>query len=52
MEQRPASQSQDVNAVHAKPFSKMTPTQKLSHIGKVIVFVVTFGFAFPNIFIE
>jgi hypothetical protein len=40
----------NVNAVRAKPFAQMTALEKVKHIGKVIAFVATFGFAFPNIF--
>lgn len=40
----------DINAVATKPFSKMTAMEKVKHVGKVIVFILTFGFAFPNVF--
>lgn len=43
-------QAGDVNAVSGDKFSKMSVTQKVRHVGKVIVFLLTFGFAFPNIF--
>jgi hypothetical protein len=43
---------EDVNAVHTKPFSEMTGYEKVKHVSKVIVFLLTFGFAFPNIFSE
>ncbi|HSC94986.1 MAG TPA: hypothetical protein VLC73_08450 [Burkholderiales bacterium] len=39
----------DVNAIHAKPFAKMTPGEKAKHMGKVFLFLLTFGFAFPHI---
>ena len=42
--------STDVNAVHVKQFSQMNGAEKLRHIGKVIVFFLTLGFAFPNVF--
>jgi hypothetical protein len=34
----------------SKRFSEMTAGEKIAHIGKVIVFFFSFGFAFPNIF--
>lgn len=40
----------DVNAVTTKPFSSMTATEKVKHVAKVIVFILTFGFAYPNVF--
>lgn len=46
----PNDKTHDVNAVTAKPFSKMTAMEKVKHVGKVIVFILTFGFAFPNVF--
>ena len=42
--------SNDINAITAKRFSQMTGVEKVAFIGKVIVFVLTFGFAFPNVF--
>jgi hypothetical protein len=39
----------DVNAVKVKPFSTMTPREKVIHIGKVFLCIITFGFLFPNI---
>ena len=33
-------------------FKNMTLSQKLGHIGKACIFIITFGFAFPNIFID
>ncbi len=30
-------------------FGNMSPAQKLAHIGKVCVFFLTLGFAYPNI---
>jgi hypothetical protein len=40
----------DVNKVKSKPFSQMNAIEKVRHIGKVVVFFLTFGFAFPNVF--
>ena len=42
--------STDAKAVDAKRFSQMDFGEKIVHIGKVIVFFLSFGFAFPNIF--
>ena len=39
----------DVNAIHTKPFAKMTPREKATHLGKVFLFLLTFGFAFPHV---
>ncbi|KPK20686.1 MAG: hypothetical protein AMJ67_00580 [Betaproteobacteria bacterium SG8_41] len=39
----------DVNAVKVKPFSAMTPKEKVVHIGKVFLCIITFGFMFPNV---
>ena len=33
-----------------KRFAQLSFFGKLTHIGKVIVFLASFGFAFPNIF--
>ena len=42
--------SNGVSAAAEKRFSQMTFVGKVTHIGKVIVFFLSFGFAFPNIF--
>lgn len=47
---KPNDKAHDVNAVTVKPFSKMTGVEKMKHIGKVILFLLTFGFAFPDVF--
>lgn len=39
----------DVNAVKTKPFSTMTSKEKLVHVGKLFLCIITFGFLFPNI---
>ena len=44
--------AKDVNAITAKPFSQMTGMEKAKHVGKVIVFLLSFGFIFPNILSE
>jgi len=33
-------------------FRDMTLSQKLGFVGKACLFLVTFGFAFPNIFLD
>ena len=50
MAQKGEQKPTDVNAVTAKRFSQMTAFEKLIHIGKAIVFFLSFGFIFPNIF--
>lgn len=42
----------DVNTLSGKPFSTMTSMEKAQHVGKVIVFLLSFGFIFPNILSE
>ena len=42
----------DVNVVHSKPFSAMTGAEKAKYVAKVAVFLVTFGFVFPNILVD
>ncbi len=38
-------------AAAAKPkFSDMSTGDKMKHVGKVIIFVISFGFAFPSLF--
>jgi hypothetical protein len=37
-------------AVATKPFMQMNGGEKVVHIGKVLLFLVTAGFAFPTIF--
>jgi hypothetical protein len=49
-----ANQTQQAKAGSAKPtkpkFSEMSTGGKLAHIGKIVIFVVTFGFAYPSLF--
>ncbi len=33
-------------------YKNMSRSQKLAYIGKAFVFFLTFGFAYPNIFME
>ncbi len=39
----------DVNAIKVKPFSAMTPKEKVVHVCKVFLCIITFGFMFPNV---
>lgn len=39
-----------INAVPTKPFSQMSAGEKVVHIGKVFLFFISAGFAFPTIF--
>ena len=39
----------DVNSITGRLFSQMTGLEKMKHVGKVIVFLLSFGFVFPNI---
>ena len=39
----------DVNVITSKPFSEMSRMEKVKHVAKVIVFLLSFGFVFPNI---
>lgn len=47
--QKKAAQGSAAAAEATVSFSKMTTVQKIFHIGKVCLFFLTFGFAFPNI---
>jgi hypothetical protein len=42
----------DINVVSGKPFSQMSGGEKAQHIGKVFIFIITAGFAFPTILTE
>jgi hypothetical protein len=42
--------SADTHSVASKPFAQLTLFGKIKHVGKVIIFLASFGFAFPNIF--
>jgi hypothetical protein len=41
---------EDRNAAQAQKFSEMSAFGKIKHIGKVVVFLLSFGFIYPNIF--
>jgi hypothetical protein len=47
--QEKAAQGSAATAEPKIAFSAMDKNQKLSHIGKVCLFFLTFGFAFPSI---
>ncbi len=47
--QHKAAQGSAAAAETNSSFSKMNAVQKIFHIGKMCVFFLTFGFAFPNI---
>jgi hypothetical protein len=36
--------------VKRRTFSEMSGGEKLVHVGKVVAFIVSFGFAFPTLF--
>jgi hypothetical protein len=46
------SSPKNINAVSTRPFSQMSAGEKASHVGKVIVFFITAGFAYPGIFTD
>jgi hypothetical protein len=50
MAKQDEQKSNDANTAATKRFAQMTAAEKATHIGKVIVFFLSFGFAFPNIF--
>ncbi len=47
--QHKAAQGSAAAAETNSSFSKMNAVQKIFHIGKMCVFFLSFGFAFPNI---
>lgn len=47
--QQKAAQGSAAAAKTTVSFSAMSVVQKIFHIGKMCVFFMTFGFAFPNI---
>ena len=52
-DQQPTAQGSAAPAfLTGKPFSDMTGSEKVTFIGKVVVMLITGGFAFPNIFVE
>ena len=46
-----ANQTRSGAAATAKQkFADMSTGDKVKHVGKVIIFVISFGFAFPSLF--
>jgi hypothetical protein len=43
---------ENINTVSTRKFLSMNSGEKLAYLCKVIVFLISFGFAFPNIFSE
>ena len=37
-------------ATPKRKFSEMSGSEKLKHVSKVIIFFISFGFAFPSLF--
>lgn len=50
MDKKDELQPDNINAVTGRKFSQMTGMEKIKHIGKVFVFIITAGMAYPNIF--
>ena len=50
MKQQDPMHPDRINEVNAQKFSDMNALEKVTFVGKVILFLVTGGFAFPNIF--
>jgi len=48
----PVCKETSVSATKAIPFGKMNILQKLGHVCKICVFVLTLGFAYPNILLD
>lgn len=47
------AQTEYINKIaDATPFGKMDGGQKMSFLGRVLGFLATFGFLFPNVFLE
>lgn len=47
-----SDQQRPEDKVNGRKFSEMAAGEKLAHLGKLIIFLCTFGFAFPNILSE
>jgi hypothetical protein len=41
---------ESANTQPQKKFSEMSSSEKLKHIGKVCIFLITMGFIFPTLF--
>jgi hypothetical protein len=46
----PGGNMEDRKETQSQKFSEMTFFGKVKHIGKVVVFLLTFGFVYPHIF--
>jgi len=49
-DQQKAAQGSAAAANQGPSFSRMNPSQKAMHLLKVLGFLLTMGFAFPNVF--
>ena len=49
---KPTAQENTTVSQTGKLFGDMTGSEKITWLGKVVVMLVTGGFAFPNIFTE
>jgi len=45
-------QDEDVNRIDAKRLSEMDRGEKIGFFGRVLGFIATFGFLFPNVFVD
>ena len=52
MERDDSTQPVNVNVLNPSDFSRLTTRGKLRRIGKVLLFLVSFGFAYPNILLD
>ncbi len=50
MDQKDQLHPGNINTVNTRKFSNMSGAEKVKHIGKVIAFILTFGFAYPTLF--
>lgn len=50
MDRKNQLQPENINKVTARKFSEMSGIEKVKHIGKIIVFILTLGMAFPTLF--
>ena len=52
MERDDSKQPVNVNVLKPSDFGRLTARGKLRRIGKVLLFLVSFGFAYPNILLD
>ena len=52
MDRKEQLQPDNINKVTTRRFSEMSGVEKVRHVGKVIAFILTFGFAFPTLFTD